>query len=155
MGTRGMETIDGAEISDGPAPEAEIAPDAWIRIAAAADLEGRRPVMPISILGQRLVLFRDEDGQLGLIGRHCPHRGADLCFGRREDNGLRCPFHGWLFDRTGQCIEQPAEPADSTMHKTIKLPDYPVVERDGVVLAYFGTGEPPKADKVADTHPTA
>jgi len=120
----------------------------WVRIAASVDLEGRRPVKPITLFDERLVLFRDEEGLLGLIGRHCPHRGADLCFGRREDGGLRCPFHGWLFDRTGQCIEQPAEPVDSTMYKTIKLPNYQVIEKDGVILAYVGVGEPPETAAV-------
>lgn len=127
----------------------ETAPEAWVKAADSVSLAGRRPVVPVDLYGQRLVLFRDEDGELGLIGRHCPHRGADLCFGRREDNGLRCPFHGWLFNRTGQCVEQPAEPVDSTMYKTIKLPNYPVIERDGVILAYLGDGEPPAHNVVA------
>lgn len=122
------------------------APNVWVKAADSADLAGRRPVVPVTLFGQRLVLFRDDEGELGLIGRHCPHRGADLCFGRREDNGLRCPFHGWHFDRTGQCVEQPAEPPDSTMYKTIKLPSYPVVEKNGVILTYMGEGEPPAAD---------
>lgn len=119
------------------------APDMWIKAADSAELDIARPVIPVTLYGQRLVLFRDDEGELGLIGRHCPHRGADLCFGRREDNGLRCPFHGWHFDRSGQCVEQPAEPADSTMFKTIRLPSYPVVEKDGVILTYMGKGEPP------------
>lgn len=119
-------------------------PDAWVKAAQSDDLGGPRPVIPVTLFGERLVLFRDDEGELGLIGRHCPHRGADLCFGRREDNGLRCPFHGWHFDRTGQCVEQPAEPADSTMYKTIKVPSYPVIERDGLILAYLGAGEPPE-----------
>ena len=120
-----------------------VAPEAWVNAANSADLEGSRPVVPVTLYDQRLVLFRDEEGALGLIGRHCPHRGADLCFGRREDNGLRCPFHGWLFDRTGQCLEQPAEPVDSKMFMAIKLPSYPVIEREGVILAYLGSGDPP------------
>lgn len=119
------------------------APEAWIKAADSSDLDIARPVIPVTLYGQRLVLFRDDEGELGLIGRHCPHRGADLCFGRREDNGLRCPFHGWHFNRAGQCVEQPAEPEGSTMFKTIKLPSYPVVEKDGVILAYMGEGEPP------------
>lgn len=125
-------------------------PEAWVKAARSADLAGRRPVIPVTLYGQRLVLFRDDEGELGLIGRHCPHRGADLCFGRREDNGLRCPFHGWLFDRTGQCVEQPAEPEDSTMYKTIKLPSYPVVEKGEFILAYLGNGAPPPHDVIAD-----
>ncbi|WP_428926548.1 Rieske 2Fe-2S domain-containing protein [Marinibacterium sp. SX1] len=118
-------------------------PTTWTHIAQSADLDVPRPVVPITAMGQALVLFRDEQGELGLIGRHCPHRGADLCYGRHEDNGLRCPFHGWHFDRTGQCTEQPAEPADSTMYQTIKLPSYPVREEGGAVFAWFGDGTPP------------
>jgi hypothetical protein len=87
------------------------------------------------------VLFRDDEGQLGLIGRNCPHRGADLCFGRLEDNGLRCPFHGWHFDRTGQCVEQPAEPEGSTMHTQIKVPMVPVREEGGDIFAQVSEGD--------------
>ena len=76
-----------------------------------------------------------------MIGRHCPHRGADLCYGRLEDNGLRCPFHGWHFDRTGQCIEQPAEPKDSQMYKAIKVPMTPVEERNGEIWAFLRDGD--------------
>ncbi|MBP0438707.1 Rieske 2Fe-2S domain-containing protein [Tianweitania sediminis] len=146
-----MNARDDAELGDALEPGA---PDTWIRAANSADLEIPRPVIPVTLFGQRLVLFRDDEGELGLIGRHCPHRGADLCFGRREDNGLRCPFHGWHFDRNGQCVEQPAEPADSTMYKTIKLPSYPVVEKDGAILTYMGKGEPPR-DVVVPAQPAA
>jgi phenylpropionate dioxygenase-like ring-hydroxylating dioxygenase large terminal subunit len=114
----------------------------WAGVAQSAALDIPRPVLPVTLNGQRLVLFRDDDGQLGLIGRNCPHRGADLCFGRLEDNGLRCPFHGWHFDRTGQCVEQPAEPVGSQMYQQIKVPMIAVVERGGVILAYVGKGQP-------------
>lgn len=115
----------------------------WVEIARLTDLPERRPVIAVTIGDQRMVLFRDDEGRLGLIGRHCPHRGADLCFGRREDNGLRCPFHGWHFDHSGQCVEQPAEPADSTMYRTIKLPSFPVAEHGGAVFAWLGEGAAP------------
>ncbi|PVH29397.1 Rieske 2Fe-2S domain-containing protein [Pararhodobacter oceanensis] len=107
----------------------------WVRIASVEALQGERPVIPVTAFGQALVLFRDEEGELGLIGRYCPHRGADLCYGRHENNGLRCPFHGWHFDRSGQCTEQPAEPEDSKMYKMIRLPSFTVVERDGAIYA--------------------
>ncbi|KAA3623205.1 MAG: aromatic ring-hydroxylating dioxygenase subunit alpha [Proteobacteria bacterium] len=115
----------------------------WQPAALCRELEGGRPVRPVNLLGERLVLFRDDAGELGLIDRHCAHRGADLCFGRREDGGLRCPFHGWLFDRTGQCLEQPAEPEDSIFCERIRLTSYPVVERNGIVFAWMGEGSPP------------
>ncbi|RZJ24477.1 MAG: aromatic ring-hydroxylating dioxygenase subunit alpha, partial [Haliea sp.] len=75
----------------------------------------QRPLKAVRILGQDLVLFRDAAGAWGLLDRDCPHRGADLSFGRHEGDGLRCPFHGWKFDATGKCLETPAEPAGSKL----------------------------------------
>ncbi|WP_323770866.1 aromatic ring-hydroxylating dioxygenase subunit alpha [Antarctobacter sp.] len=124
-------------------PAGEVLRRYWQPAALSDELAGPRPVVPVTLLGEQLVLFRDNEGALGLIGRHCPHRGADLCYGRREDNGLRCPFHGWHFDRTGQCVEQPGEPEGSRMHEQIRTPAYPVVERNGIVFAYLGPGDPP------------
>ena len=115
----------------------------WQPAALVDELAGPRPVVPVRLLGEDLVLFRDNEGELGLIGRHCPHRGADLAFGRCEDNGLRCPFHGWHFDRAGQCVEQPGEPEDSRMYEKIKTVNYPVVEKNGVVFTFMGEGDPP------------
>jgi len=115
----------------------------WQPAALADELDPKRPVVPVRLLGEDLVLFRDNQEQLGLIGRHCPHRGADLCFGRREDNGLRCAFHGWHFDHTGRCVEQPGEPEGSTMYEKIKTAGYPVEERNGIIFAYMGPGDPP------------
>ena len=115
----------------------------WQPAALLDELAGPRPVAPVRLLGEDLVLFRDEQGKLGLIGRHCPHRGADLCYGRLEDNGLRCPFHGWHFDRTGQCVEMPGEPADSQMPAQIKAVSYPVIEKNGIIFGYLGPGDPP------------
>lgn len=125
------------------APIADKDADGWVQIATADQLAAPRPLMPVTLQDRRLVLFRDESGELGLIGRNCPHRGADLCFGRLEDNGLRCPFHGWHFDRTGQCMEQPAEPEGSQMYKAIKVPMIPVSERDGRIFAWIGPTDPP------------
>lgn len=115
----------------------------WQPAALLDELEQGRPVVPVKLLGEELVLFRDSAGELGLIGRHCPHRGADMCFGRLEDNGLRCPFHGWHFDRNGQCVEQPGEPEGSRMFEKIQSTSYPVVEKNGIIWAYMGPGEPP------------
>ena len=124
-------------------PAGEVLRRYWQPAALGVELEGGRPVVPVTLLGERLVLFRDDEGELGLIGRHCLHRGADLCFGRREDNGLRCPFHGWLYGRDGQCLDQPGEPEGSQMHKRIRAVSYPVVEKNGIVFAYMGPDEPP------------
>ncbi|MCY4304298.1 MAG: Rieske 2Fe-2S domain-containing protein [Aestuariivita sp.] len=109
----------------------------WVQLIESQLLDIPRPVMPLVLNGKRLVLFRNDGGMLGLIGRNCPHRGADLCYGRLEDNGLRCPFHGWHFNYIGQCLEQPAEPKGSQMYKAIKIPTIPVAERAGIVWAHW------------------
>lgn len=115
----------------------------WQPAALAVELSGDRPAKAVELLGEQLVLFKDEAGRYGLMDRHCPHRGADLCYGRLEDGGLRCPFHGWLFDVTGQCLEQPAEPEGSTFYQRVRNTAYPCIERNGIVFAYMGPGEPP------------
>jgi hypothetical protein len=115
----------------------------WQPAALADELAGNRPVKAVRLLGEDLVIFRDPQGRYGLIARACPHRGTDLAFGRLEDGGLRCAFHGWLFDVHGQCLETPAEPADSVLCRNIRQTAYPVVEKSGILFAYLGPGEPP------------
>ena len=115
----------------------------WQPAALIDELSGNRPVKPVRLLGENLVAFRDGQGRYGLIERGCPHRGTDLAFGRLEQSGLRCSFHGWLFDVTGQCLETPAEPEGSRMCANIRQKAYPVVERSGILFAYLGGGEPP------------
>jgi len=115
----------------------------WQPAALVDELAGPRPVCRVRLLGEDLVLFRDEAGRYGLLERHCAHRGADLAFGRREDGGLRCAFHGWLFDATGACLEQPAEPVGSQFCKSVRQKAYRCQEANGIIFAYLGEGEPP------------
>ena len=115
----------------------------WQPVALTDELAGNRPVVPVRIFGEDLVLFRDGDGRLGLIDRHCPHRQADLCYGRLESNGLRCPFHGWLFDAEGTCLDQPGELHDNNRERHFGQAAYPCVERNGMIFGYLGPGEPP------------
>ncbi|AOR81231.1 aromatic ring-hydroxylating dioxygenase subunit alpha [Novosphingobium resinovorum] len=115
----------------------------WQPAALVDELDGPRPIMAVKLLGENLVLFKSEDGQYGLMDRDCPHRGADLAFGRLERGGLRCAFHGWLFDASGQCLETPAEPIGSSLCKNIKQRAYPVMKKGGILWAYLGEGEPP------------
>jgi phthalate 4,5-dioxygenase oxygenase subunit len=124
-------------------PAGELLRRYWQPAALVDELAGGRPAVPVELFGEQLVLFRDEQGAYGLVGRHCPHRGADLKFGRLEDGGIRCPFHGWLFDINGKCLEQPAEPEDSNFHTKINHTAYPCIERSGIVFAYLGPGDPP------------
>ena len=96
----------------------------WQPAALTEELAGDRPVVPVRLLGEDLVAFRDDGGRYGLLDRACAHRRVDLTYGRLEDGGLRCPFHGWLFDRTGACLETPAEPAGSTFCTRVRQPAY-------------------------------
>jgi phenylpropionate dioxygenase-like ring-hydroxylating dioxygenase large terminal subunit len=107
----------------------------WLAVASAADLKDIP--LALKVLGEELVLFRDGRGHPGLISLHCPHRGTALEYGDVETNGIRCPYHGWLFDISGQCVEQPAEP-DGRFARKVKHLAYPVREQGGLFFAYLG-----------------
>jgi phthalate 4,5-dioxygenase oxygenase subunit len=92
----------------------------------------------VRLLGEDLLAFRDTNGRVGLVEAFCPHRRAPLFFGRNEECGLRCVYHGWKFDVDGNCVDLPSEPETSPMKKTIKLTAYPTVEKAGIVWAYLG-----------------
>ena len=115
----------------------------WQPAALVDELAGNRPIKPVRLLGEDLVIFKDGQGRYGLIGRRCPHRGTDLAFGRLENDGLRCAFHGWMFDINGRCLETPAEPDDSNLRANIRQKSYPVREKSGILFAYLGPGAPP------------
>lgn len=158
----------------------------WQPAALSEELPVGGAPMPIRLLGEDLVLFRVQSSKFkvqsegrpletrnaqlgaeyGLLGLHCSHRGADLSYGRLEDGGLRCIYHGWLYDRQGRCLEQPGEPAnpnaefgvqsaESTAsrdpHSPFRIPHsalthtaYPCIERNGAIFAYLGPGDPPE-----------
>src|ERR1700716_159545 len=98
------------------------------------------------ILGEDLVAFRDSNGKVGFLAHHCPHRGASLFFGRNEEAGLRCVYHGWKFDTSGQCIDMPNEPstfgtgipAESDFKTKVRAVAYPAAEYAGLVWIYMG-----------------
>src|SRR5690348_17087737 len=115
----------------------------WQPIAASEEMPIGGDPLPITIMGEELVLFRDDKDRLGLIGLHCAHRGTDLSYGRVEDGGLRCLYHGWLFDIHGKCLDQPAQPADKKFCDKVKHTAYPVQEKGGCIWTYMGEGEPP------------
>jgi len=108
----------------------------WLVVGVARDLYDIPQA--VKVLGEQLVLFRDVNGRLGLLGEHCAHRGASLEYGDIEEGGLRCPYHGWLFDIHGQCLEMPAEPKDNKFCHKVKQLAYPVRELGGLIFAYMG-----------------
>jgi phthalate 4,5-dioxygenase len=115
----------------------------WHPIALSDELPAAAAPMPVKVLGEELVLFRDDRDRPGLLGLLCSHRCADLSYGRIEDGGLRCLYHGWLYDIDGRCLEQPAEPPESRYKDEIRHLAYPVIERAGLIFAYLGKGAPP------------
>ena len=111
----------------------------WIPALLAQELpENKCPPVRVKLLSERLLAFRDTQGRYGLIDEFCAHRGVSLWFGRNEENGLRCPYHGWKYDVTGQCVEVPSEPAESRYCNRIRLKSYPLVERGGILWTYMG-----------------
>ena len=99
------------------------------------------PPVRLQLLSERMITFRDSSGRLGAIDEFCAHRGVSLWFGRNEENGLRCSYHGWKYDVNGQCLEVPSEPAESGYCERVKLKSYPLVERGGVIWIYMGPPE--------------
>src|SRR5467141_1141045 len=114
----------------------------WIPALMSKELpEPDCPPVRVKLLCERLLAFRDTQGRVGLMDEFCAHRGVSLWFGRNEENGLRCPYHGWKYDVTGQCIDVPSEPEESGFCNKIKLKSYPLVERGGVLWTYMGPKE--------------
>lgn len=113
----------------------------WLPIFGSADLEKDAQPQTVKILGETMIIFRDSDGRVGLVDRICPHRGAPMLYGRNEDCGLRCVYHGWKFDVDGNVMDMPAEPVRSRLKEKVKIKSYPCVERNGVVWTYMGAEE--------------
>ena len=112
----------------------------WHPIAAVAELDDT-PTKPIRLLGEDLVLYKDLSGQYGLLERHCPHRSADLSYGIVETCGLRCNYHGWRFDASGACLEQPFDDIDAPeirFRDQIRIKAYRVQALAGLLWAYLG-----------------
>ena len=95
----------------------------------------------VKMLGEELVAFRDSQGRIGLVGEHCAHRGTSLFFGRNEECGLRCVYHGWKFDTAGACVDMPNEPAENNFKDKIHITSYPTLDQGGVIWAYMGPAE--------------
>jgi len=128
--------------TSGGTPMGEMFRQYWIPALLARELpENDCPPVRVKLLGERLIAFRDTSGRYGLMDEFCAHRGASLWFGRNEENGLRCPYHGWKFDHTGQCVEVPSEPEESGFCAKIKLRSYPLIKIGDILWTYMGTKE--------------
>ena len=119
-------------------PAGEMLRRYWWPVAFTDQVKSKAAPTKVTLLGEDFVLFRDGAGKLGLLALHCSHRGSSLEFGRVEETGIRCCYHGWLWDARGTCLEQPAEPADSSFKSRVTHPAYHAADAGGLVFAYVG-----------------
>jgi phenylpropionate dioxygenase-like ring-hydroxylating dioxygenase large terminal subunit len=125
-------------------PMGELMRQYWLPAMLSSELaepDGRP--MRLRLLGEDLVAFRATSGQVGIMAHNCPHRGASLFFGRNEEEGLRCVYHGWKFDVSGKCVDMPNEPAESNFKDKVRALAYPTNEKGGIIWAYMGPRETP------------
>src|SRR6476646_3729383 len=120
-------------------PMGDLVRQYWLPVMQSWELgEADGRPMRVRLAGEDLILFRDTDGKIGLLANKCAHRGASLFFGRNEEAGLRCVYHGWKFDVSGRCVDMPNEPPESNFKDKVRATAYPCRERNGVVWAYMG-----------------
>src|SRR5689334_24638983 len=130
----------------------------WIPALLSEELPGPdcEPVR-LRLLGEDLLGWKDSNGRASIVDAFCPHRSAPLFFGRNEDCGLRCVYHGWKFDADGNCVDMPNEPAESDFKSRVKATAYPCVERNGLVWTYMGPrpSPPPLPDMEGNMQPNS
>lgn len=129
-------------------PAGELLRRYWHPIAVAGEATDKNPTKFVRVLAEDLVLFKDKSGRVGLLADHCSHRGASLLYGRVEERGIACAYHGWLYDVDGNCLECPAEPEGSKFHLTVKHRAYPVRTFMGLWWAYMGPAPAPVIPKI-------
>ena len=110
----------------------------WHPVCVANEVTAEKLTRRVTLLGEHLVVYRDRRGVYGLVAERCPHRGASLYYGYVEGEGIRCAYHGWLFNEQGRCLEQPFEPKQETTRDVFRHPAYPVQELGGLLFAYLG-----------------
>jgi 5,5'-dehydrodivanillate O-demethylase len=119
-------------------PMGELMRRYWHPIAASVELNEETPTKEIRLLGEDLVLYRDLSGTVGCVEPSCAHRKANLSYGVPEEKGIRCAYHGWIYDETGACLDQPSEPSGSRFKDKVKVRAYPVEELSGMIFVYMG-----------------
>ncbi|HEV2172161.1 MAG TPA: Rieske 2Fe-2S domain-containing protein [Nitrospira sp.] len=128
--------------TDAGTPMGELFRRFWLPVALSEELPGPDCVpLKLKIMNEDLIAFRDTDGRVGLVDAYCPHRGAPMFFGRNEEAGLRCVYHGWKFDVAGRCTDLPNTPEGDSFKNKIKIVSYPCQEAGGMVFAYMGPAE--------------
>lgn len=124
-------------------PMGELMRQYWIPAALSSEIEADGPPLRLMLLGEKLIAFRDSSGRVGVMDHRCPHRCASLFFGRNEDDGITCVYHGWRFDVEGNCIDMPNVPAHQDFRHKVKARAYRAVERNGLIWTYMGPREAP------------
>ena len=122
-------------------PMGEVMRRYWQPVALSEEVTPGSKPKQLRVMSEELVLFRDDQGRPGLLGLRCSHRLTSLAYGRVEDGGIRCTFHGWLYDIDGRCLQQPAEPPESTFKDKVRHPAYPAIDAGGLIFAYMGPPE--------------
>src|ERR1700704_866406 len=113
----------------------------WLPCVYSWELTAAGDPVRVRMLGEDLIAWRDSNGRPSFIATNCPHRGASLFFGRNEESGLRCVYHGWKFDSSGACVDMPNEPTESNFKHKVRVAAYPCAEKGGVIWAYLGPPE--------------
>ncbi len=129
-------------------PMGELMRRYWHPIAASVELNPDNPTKEVRLLGEDLVLYRDASGKLGLIEPSCAHRKANLAYGVPEENGIRCAYHGWIFNEHGQCVDQPSEPEGSKFKEKVRIKAYKAQELGGAIFAYIGPEPAPLLPRI-------
>jgi phenylpropionate dioxygenase-like ring-hydroxylating dioxygenase large terminal subunit len=124
-------------------PMGELMREYWIPACLPSELERDATPMRLKLLGEKLIAFRDSTGRLGILDHRCPHRCASMFFGRNEEGGVRCAYHGWKFDVEGNCLDQPNIPEDQRFTDRVKAKAYKVAEKGGIVWVYMGKRKVP------------
>ncbi|HEX5368641.1 MAG TPA: Rieske 2Fe-2S domain-containing protein [Dehalococcoidia bacterium] len=135
-------------------PMGQLMREYWLPVFISSELPAPdSPPVRVRLLAENLIGFRTTSGDVGLVADACPHRGASLFFGRNEEEGLRCVYHGWKFDVTGACVDMPSEPAESNFKTKVHATAYPCVERNGVVWTYMGPRPAGNLPELPDIEP--
>jgi len=129
-------------------PMGELMRQYWIPALRSNELKADGAPLRLMLLGEKLLAFRDSEGRVGVIDHECPHRCASLFYGRNEESGIRCAYHGWKFDVHGNCLDMPNVPPQLDFKAKIRAKAYPVRERGGVVWTYMGSGAAPSLPEI-------